>query len=530
MAMLVGKSNLLATSDSFASSKLPNANAQLQDANKRGKPCWATKKDWATHRKRIEELYKETTLTEMMRIMKTRHGITATYVVGSPKNLVIANLIHRKKMYQSQIAAWGLGKKNRENEMRAIVRKGKQRADAGKASTFRVRGKVIDDQEIARYFARKKNMTMIDVIERNRSSPTPGVIECVTPLPSPIATPAVLAIPEEIHVLIRDYYSSSLEIGMQGHSYVPPMSCYSFKVNESTQYDALYFLHQETLAACELFSYHQFKEAGQTLIAATSMVKNVIEDQTPQLLIYLLVVVLDINDKGKHEIALAIIKTFHDFSEILLSESHPIRRVCRRLLCMQTLQLHDIATKAIGGVVDRFESLFGPLHAATLLSRGRYLRAACGRFNKNYEVVAIQQMLRSCEESLGPWDTRTLSLRLHLADAFREDNKYQECAQTINGILSSLALFDNDQFACFIEFEALYLAAFCLYKLRDYGAAESLIRKAINLRMSNWGTQDARARMWLIDLEAILIGAGKSDDALSIRMWRQQILDSINKE
>lgn len=73
-------------------------------------------------------------------------------------------------MYKDRIKQWGLDKKHKEDEMRAIVRKRKQRKDRGKDSVFSIRGRTIDDAELARYFKRK-GLTIEEVIGRSfRSS------------------------------------------------------------------------------------------------------------------------------------------------------------------------------------------------------------------------------------------------------------------------------------------------------------------------------------------------------------------------
>lgn len=58
-------------------------------------------------------------------------------------------------MYYRKIAQWGLDKKHKGPEMRAILRIARQREAAGQESVFRVRGRRCHIEEVYRYFQRK---------------------------------------------------------------------------------------------------------------------------------------------------------------------------------------------------------------------------------------------------------------------------------------------------------------------------------------------------------------------------------------
>lgn len=58
-------------------------------------------------------------------------------------------------MYQRKIELWGLAKKHKAPEMRAIIRIFRQREAAGQQSVFRIRGRRVDIEEVYKYFKRK---------------------------------------------------------------------------------------------------------------------------------------------------------------------------------------------------------------------------------------------------------------------------------------------------------------------------------------------------------------------------------------
>lgn len=106
-------------------------------------------------------------------------------------------------MYKTRIKQWGLDKKNKEKEMRTIVRKRKQLGDQGKSMAFCVRDRPFDYKDVVRYWERK-GVSIADVIAQRNGSKTPEAVACFTAPAPPIAISESIAIPERILVSIRD--------------------------------------------------------------------------------------------------------------------------------------------------------------------------------------------------------------------------------------------------------------------------------------------------------------------------------------
>ncbi|KAL9128044.1 MAG: hypothetical protein Q9175_007613 [Cornicularia normoerica] len=155
---------------------------------------WATKEDWIRHQALIEHLYRKQTLAKTIDFMTSRYGFKAT-----------------ENMYKKRINQWGLDKKNKAKEMRAIARKHRQLGDQGKLTTFRVRGRVIDYKDVVRYWERK-GVRIDDVIAQRAKSKTPEAVDCFISLRSPTMTPEPMTNPERILISIRDYHKGSFEI------------------------------------------------------------------------------------------------------------------------------------------------------------------------------------------------------------------------------------------------------------------------------------------------------------------------------
>lgn len=85
-------------------------------------------------------------------------------------------------MYQRKLAQWGLEKKHKAPEMRAILRITRQREAAGRESIFYVRGRRVDFEEVCRYFKRKGQDP--SQLHLRDTSPMPSTVTVETPSPA----------------------------------------------------------------------------------------------------------------------------------------------------------------------------------------------------------------------------------------------------------------------------------------------------------------------------------------------------------
>ena len=91
---------------------------------------------------------------------------------------------HSKKVYRKRLSKWGLEKKIKGTEMRAVVRKIVERGAIGKVSLFTVRDKRVDSWHIEDYF-RRSGKSIHDIMSSEDSDlAIPQHIRCTTPDPS----------------------------------------------------------------------------------------------------------------------------------------------------------------------------------------------------------------------------------------------------------------------------------------------------------------------------------------------------------
>lgn len=486
---------------------------------------WAAKQTWATHQAFIKQLYldEKKPLAEVMRLMESQHGFRATSVIHAVLLVSVSLTSRRVKMYKTHIKQWGLDKKNKEPEMRAIVRKRKQRADQGKCSIIRVRGQVRDFAEVFRYFDRK-GVSIDDIIARQTASPTPEAVECVTPLPSPILTPQVLAIPERMFRCIRDYFKGSFESGTWIKT-EPLSRCY-FSKGEENGVDYMNDFEFQCHLACSLFSRDLFQEAGQTLIAATATIKKILSAEDPGTLPRLFVLIENFRRWKRDDIALIVLRQFSALGKVLLSVEHPLSRICEWLQTASWSDFDDIAAICMKSMADQFESVVGPMHQSTLDARLDYIRIF--RSESNAYIPNFSKLLGECEETLGPHDSRTLQVRSWLAQAYFIKNYTVEARKLSEEIIAYSQYVPPTAHGLYYQVEGLYILAGCQYHLGEVDLGIATLHKAIELVMSAGGPRDGRARYWLVKLEDWYFKKGDWSSAFQMRDWRERILESIN--
>lgn len=411
-------------------------------------------------------------------------------------------------MYKTHIKQWGLDKKNKEPEMRAIVRKHKQRADQGKASTIHVRGQIRTIVEAFRYWERK-GVSIEKIIARQTASPTPEAIEFFTPVPSPILTPQVLAIPECMFRSIRDYIKGSFESGMW-YDADPLCECRSIKDKFNTSNDWAGFIAECNLAS-SLSRKNLSYEAEQTLSKAMRKIERILLAEVPTILTELFALIVHLRSQEEAEMALVILRPFSIMGKVLLGSEHPFSRIYEWFAKIYESDFGDIIIRCIELVASHFESSVGPLHLSTLWSRLNLIDIGTQRARAR--IQKLQNLLRECENTLRPEDSRVMQIRRWIAheclyQGFDDDAlslSQTNIAYSQNQSFMGIGSYDYSRELCIL--------AKCQHALGKMDLGIATLHDAIDARVSMWGTQDALARRWLLRLEEWYSEQGLEDSA-----------------
>ena len=427
------------------------------------------------------------------------------------------------KMYKRRIKQWGLDKNNKYDEMRAIVRKTKARLDQGKRSLIHVRGKVIGDGEVMRYLKRTRK-TIDNVVARRAASVTPEAVEIVTPLPSRVATPTSLAVPERIFTAIRDYFEGSFTSGTWGYD-DPEKACYTRNVNEDPSID-LVDLRNRSCTVCQLYSNGLYEEARPILISLTANFKKILLAEEPETLRHILGIVTDVRRLGRNEIGMIILRQFCALGEFVVGKEHPLRLICGWLASADAFQFDEIVARCLQSVIDRMESFVGPMHYSTLVSRASYMIHYIHTRDQAEEL--LQNLLGQCELQLGSSDLRTCHLHYLLA------RQYYYCGQHAEALKTGQDLIANVQYGQKPSLGHLHYYSFGLsliagsqWNVGQTSLAEANLREAVALRVSKWGTRDSLAASWLVHLEKWLLEMGRWNSAAEVREQRMGMWESL---
>ena len=512
--------------DAMATSlELPHAVENQMAAPNANRSGWATKNDWTKHQALIGELYRGHLLAEVMKYMESHHGFRATFVTQFLILPVLLLTSCRVKMYKIRIKQWGLDKKSKENEMRAIVHKKKQLRDQGKRVEFHVRNRPVDYQDVVRYWERK-GVSIDDVIAQRAESKTPEAVDYFTSPASPIMLPESMAIPERILISIRDYCKGSFENGIWIAMY-SRASCEKTKVTENAivHLDAL---NEQCETACMLFARNHFQEAGQSLLSATSEIKRILSAEHPLTMAYIFEIVATLFRARRHEIALAILRQFSALAEILMGERHPLRCICGWFALMHPLQFEDTIVRCSRSTGDYCGNLVGPMKWLTLISR-RIVQAVDIGHDTSHKTFVLQDLLHQCQATLGSLDVRTCETRLFLAYHYIKEKDHVEAARLGWDIIAHSQRPECSGFGVLHHAVGLWILARSHYAMGETFSAELYLREAIDVLILERGPQDSRVRTWLIVLEMFLREQGQLSSAAQVQArWRKSLQDSAD--
>ena len=396
--------------------------------------------------------------------------------------------------------------------MRAIVRKHKQRADQGRGSTIHVRGQIRTIVEAFRYWERK-GVSIDEIIARKTASPTPEAVKFFTPVPSPILTPQVLAVPEVMFRSIRDYIKGSFESGMWFNA-DPLDACHSIKDEDNANYDWAVFV-DECYLAYSLSRRDLSHEAEQTLSKAITRIKQILLAELPVTLTELLRLFAYLRSQEEAEMATFILRHFSRTSKALWGSEHPLSRIYEQFDKVSESDFGDISRRCVEIVASNFESSVGPLNSSTLCSRIDLIRVGTQRGKGR--IPKFQKLLGECENTLWSEDPRVMEIRGWLADECFHDGYYDDAMSLSQTNIAhcqdqSSMNIGSDNYS-----DDLYILASCQHALGEVDLGIATLHQAIDVKISNWGTQDAQARRWLLTLEDWYSGQGLSDSAAVAR-------------
>ena len=420
---------------------------------------------------------------------------------------------YRDNMYKKNFKKWNTRKNNDEREMEAIVRKRAERARVGKASTFEVRGKVKDFQEVSRYWERKD--ISLDIVALRAMSRTPEAVKCFTPLQSPLRTPEVLAIPERILVELQDYITGSFEAGKWTHD---------------REAQSLDLFHNQCGLAITLFNHNRGPEAWQTLRSTFITIEKFLRSENISTFRILLRTTLNMFKRRNPDIALAILRQVSDMAEVWLGKSHPFRVVCMSLESLRPTDYsmcQDVWAIALQRLGDCFGQVLGQMNGEALHCHLDFIIYVEAERNVKGAERMLRKLLLDYESSLGKHSHRTLEVHRDLALNLYEQRKFIEAEEAYRTILACLPPSSRS----YLKQDCLHDLASSQYMLGDTQGAVATLRETIHLCQSGrLIVEDSGVCVMMLDLEKWLTELGDFDSAAEVEETRLKMQDSMNVE
>lgn len=417
-------------------------------------------------------------------------------------------------MYRERVKSWGLDKNLKDREMRAAVRKLGDRVAEGKLSNLYIRGRKTDFQKVVRHWKRK-NLEIADVLVLRSMSKTPDGVEWLTPLPSPIMTPEVLAVPERIVRMLRDYHQGSFETGTW-RSVGQNIPCQSIKGSDDGFYE-LGELHQQCMLSCRLFNTNAFDEARRILDRACARVKKVVLTEQPDTFRTLLQISLYTCNYDRPEVGSAILNHSSAMGGIALGDQHPFVLVCQWIASLDLVsqrQNEEVLHRSSEAIYETFEGFLGPLHRTTVASLlERFQTARLSDQCTDYQELALRNLLHECETALGQDDYRTLNVRLELAN-YRVDRLEYAAARE-----EAQALVVQEASKTY-QIRGLEVLAESLYGLDEIHEALNILRQAIDLAIREWGADDPQTQEMMLRLQSLMEEQGMHESAAQVNEER----------
>jgi tetratricopeptide (TPR) repeat protein len=146
-------------------------------------------KEWELQRTTICELYQQgLRQKELLEILGKKHGFHPTYVQTLCLSLPLLRQAYTglssPSMLKKRIHKWSIDRKNKEKDIIAALRISLSRRSIGKRTSFRIRGRIIDENEINRYLRRKGIQDAAELAESSTQADS-SVVRPFTPSLSP---------------------------------------------------------------------------------------------------------------------------------------------------------------------------------------------------------------------------------------------------------------------------------------------------------------------------------------------------------
>ena len=511
---------------------------------------------WETHRLTVKRLYldEKMTLNDVKAEMEREYGLRAT-----------------TKMYKHRINKWGFDKNRKASEMQAIARKKLERDAIGKASSFQIRGRRIDFEEVRRHFRRKSHHSLETVVEREKylRSATPSEIEVMTPepsIPSPkiispkedpahlnsdlvrrqslwvnnnhrrlsslgqipplLELPRHLAIPERLFLDIKTLLQSSWDRDLWSTNergyLVSRKEEYASRPAEKAIFS---FLDYSVTAMC-LFKRGMNVEARRLLSKACETCDGIVEEEHARTIPIIFRMYSRLASEGYPDAAIKVLEHLKSVAMAKTSRTSGFGQLMESLLLVDQ-NIEEVYFRAWRCSEDIFEKYLEPFHKTWLESRLHYIEQVGLMSGWCAAESLLRPLLAKCEQWCGRSDPRYQEILYKLAWNLFFQGKLDEAEELGQNILRYASRSSqSDDFDATGTLRALHIISAAQYSLYKNDDAEASLRRCIDVAAEFYGEQDPTTIRRSMRLEKWLFSWGRRDEASALAAQRARIMGS----
>lgn len=308
-------------------------------------------------------------------------------------------------MWKNKIKEWGLDKKNKKDDVLAILRKKAERDAAGKKTVFRLRGRDVNLEKVQKYVTRNHiSETTIGELVASRPQ-TPPDLQCFTPEPVPetIIGRGVCYVQEQIlrrvqTYMVAGYQQSMWRLSDDGFRVTAP----PFQTRESYEGSDLKVASDHFTRAVYsvggLLRDDRPEDALSCLSSACSVVDTVVREATFHRIIILFWHPTYLNDPA---IIIAISGYIAAVARSVLSADDPRRQIYLLMGCLGVDQLQMLHLVMCSLLANEVEKLVGKFNEVTWTQKLEPLKYRSGGTESKERLA---QMSAEADDFWGPYD------------------------------------------------------------------------------------------------------------------------------
>ena len=396
-------------------------------------------------------------------------------------------------MLKDRVKPWGQIKNLTQNDKEAIMRRIENRKSAHKRSQVRFNGELLPLSKIACRRS-KQPPTIPDEVARIQSSTPPG-IRFYTPPASPLSTPRILELPEQMFKFATEYIAAGF--GMELWVSVGESDYLRSKQQDWDEAEIL----NDMMTGLSLYMNNHTNYAKRMISRVHGSLERFIAMQPIDITTKFVLLVYRYVRRGKLD---EIKSTIHAVSIIAARVHGPLHPIARIFAFMHSYLgeveasvLLTALSKISAAAIDSFENALGPLHMSALDYRLEYLLQFMRHHDYERGLSTLRRLMQECDKvCLGLKDLRWFRSRFTLMLYFIQSDDSKRWQEAIDIGADLLGRFQWHEFpsAWSASFSAKchFLLGQAQMRLGQVETGSFHFMEGIRITVLSFGAQDAQ--------------------------------------